>query len=433
MEVTLVYPSIRNAGFNTLGHTSESCWINHGLTSLSACLKKDKYKVRLLDFRDMKNWRDIEQWIKQDPATEYGITMATLDYHEAIKAAETIHKIKPHAHITVGGPHPSIMPEEVAQHKVFNHIIVGEAEVTYPELIQRPEAYNKIVKGDRPQLDLLPFEAREIFNLKKIFNSKNSSGKEWFPMPFINVISGRGCVWRCGFCKPGEDKIFGKFRMRSIEHFFGEIQKLDHQYHFQTLMIDDDSFTLFPNYTLAFCEMYEKKIHKPFYCQSRADFIVDNPDVMKRMKQAGLDTVFVGFESGSQRMLGFMQKDTTVEQNLEAAEICHRLGIKIWANFMIGLPTETKEEMTATMNMIKKINPWKPSGAFFTPIVGTHLYDYCKQNNLFVSEDPAILGSRNPSVPKIKGLDYPWMMKQMYPSPLWKRVAKKTLKTLKLH
>jgi hypothetical protein len=140
----------------------------------------------------------------------------------------------------------------------------------------------------------------------------------------------------------------------------------------------------------------------------------------------------IGFESGSQRMLDFMHKDTTVEQNFEAAEICHKLGIKIWANYMVGLPTETKEEMQATFDMIRKIKPEKPSGAFFTPIVGTELYDYCKQHGLMVSEDPAVLGSRNPSVPKIKGVDYKWLRKQMYPnSRLWKRVAKKVLKTVR--
>lgn len=83
-------------------------------------------------------------------------------------------------------------------------------------------------------------------------------------------------------------------------------------------------------------------------------------------------------------------------------------------------------------DMIRKIKPAHPSGAFFTPIVGTELYNYCKQNSLIISDDPAVLGSRNPSIPKIKGLDYRWMRKKMYPnSALWKRVAKKVLKTVR--
>jgi radical SAM superfamily enzyme YgiQ (UPF0313 family) len=433
MNISLVYPSIKNAGWSSLGNTQESLWINHGITSLAACLQRDGHTVKLLDLRDITSWGHFESLVKLDPALTYGISMATLDYHEAVKAANIIRQVKPNAEIIVGGPHPSICPEQVAEHRVFDHIVKGEGEVTLPNLAVSPDSYPRIVQAERVNLDDLPIENREVFNLKKIFNASNPyTGKQFFPMPFLNVISGRGCVFRCGFCKPGEDMIFGKFRMRSIDHFFNEIEYLHKKYDFQTLMIDDDSFTLYPDYTLKFCDLYEQRIGKPFFCQSRADFIVKNPDVIKRLKQAGLGMVFIGFESGSQRMLDFMHKDTTVEQNFEAAEICHKLGIKIWANYMVALPTETKEEMQATFDMIRKIKPEKPSGAFFTPIVGTELYDYCKQHGLMVSEDPAVLGSRNPSVPKIKGVDYKWLRKQMYPnSRLWKRVAKKVLKTVR--
>jgi len=425
-----VYPSIKNAGWSSLGNTQESLWINHGVTSLAACLQRDGHTVKLFDLRDITSWGHFESLVKLDPALTYGISMATLDYHEALQAANIIRKVKPNAEIIVGGPHPSLCPEQVAEHRVFDHIVKGEGEVTLPNLVASPDSFPRIVQAERVNLNDLPIEDREVFNLKKIFGASNPyTGKQFFPMPFINVISGRGCVFRCGFCKPGEDMIFGKFRMRSIDHFFNEIEYLNKKYNFQTLMIDDDSFTLYPDYTLKFCDLYEQRIGKPFFCQSRVDFICKYPDVMQRLKQAGLDTVFIGFESGSQRMLDFMHKDTTVEQNFEAAEICHKLGIKIWANYMVGLPPETREEMQATFDMIKKIKPEHPSGAFFTPIVGTELYDYCKQNQLIINDDPAVLGSRNPSVPKIKGLDYRWMRKKMYPnSKLWKRMAKKALR-----
>jgi radical SAM superfamily enzyme YgiQ (UPF0313 family) len=433
MNITLVNPSVRHLGWNNLGKNYESLYINHGLASLSACLKQQGHSVNLLDLREMRNWQQFTDAIHLSRTQIYCITMPTLDYHEAVQAATLIRKMKPKALIIVGGPHPSICPEQVSNEAAFDHVVIGEGEVTLPKLIVEPENYTRIIKGERVNLDLLPIEDRTIFNLKRIFNTKSPyTGKPFFPMPFINVISGRGCVFRCGFCKPGEDLIFGKFRMRNIDHFFNEIEFLNTKYNFQTLMIDDDSFTLNPDYTLKFCDLYEQKIGKPFFCQSRADFICKHPDVMKRLKQAGLNMVFIGFESGSQRMLDFMRKDTTVEQNFEAAEICHKLDIKIWANFMVGLPTETRTEMQATFDMIRKIKPAHPSGAFFTPIVGTELYNYCKQNNLIISEDPAVLGSRNPSVPKIKGLDYGWMRKKMYPnSALWKRVAKKVLKTVR--
>lgn len=437
MDVTLVYPCIRGTvGFNGLGKSFgsfDSLFINHGLTSLAACIEQCGKRVHLLDLRDLKSWSDVTNWIKKDPSKIYGITMHTLDYHEVIKVASIIRMLKPKSKIIVGGPHPSILPNEVSKETVFDHIVIGEGEIVFPELINNADKFDRMITGEHPNLDELPYEKREIFNLEKIFRTKlPPNSKPVISMPYINVISGRGCVWNCGFCKPGEDKIFGKFRMRSLDHFFGEIQQLNDTYNFQTLMIDDDSFTLHTNYVLAFCELYGEKIHKKFFCQSRTDFICKNIDIMKRLKQAGLDTVFIGFESGSQRMLDFMQKGTTVEQNFEAAEICKKIGIKIWANYMVGLPTETKEEMQATFDMIEEIKPDRRSGNFFTPHVGTHLFDYCKKNNLMISEDPAILGSRNPSVPKLKNLDYNWMRKKMYPGKkLWMHNAGKILRKIR--
>lgn len=435
MNVTLVYPSIRNfGGFNSLGKTPETCWINHGVTSLAAVLQQRGYKVRLLDLRDMRGWKDVESFIKSDGALHYGVHVPTLDFHEAVKVAIAIRVLKPSAKIYAGGPHTSICPEQVADIPYFDKIFVGEGEVTFPDALEHPDKYDRVVQCVHPDLNNLPYENREVFNLKKIFNAKSPyNGKPFFPAPFINVMSGRGCVWRCGFCKPGEDKVFGKFRMRSIDHFMGEIEQLNSKYRFKTLMIDDDSFTLNPDYVAEFCNRYEA-IGTSFFCQSRADFICRHPDIIKRLKQVGLDTLFIGFESGSQRMLDFMQKDTTVEQNLEAASICHRLGVKIWANVMVGLPTESRAEMMQTFEMVRKINPERPSWAIFTPIVGTHLYDYCKEHDLMLSNDPAVLGSRNPSVPKIKDVDYTWVRGQMYPHSnrgLVRRVAKKAIRTVR--
>jgi radical SAM superfamily enzyme YgiQ (UPF0313 family) len=80
---------------------------------------------------------------------------------------------------------------------------------------------------------------------------------------------------------------------------------------------------------------------------------------------------------------------------------------------MIGIPTETKEEVLDTLRMIRKIAPEYPALAFFTPSYGSYLYDYCKTNNLLLSDDPVLLGRRNPTEPKIKGVDYEWLTLQL--------------------
>jgi len=122
----------------------------------------------------------------------------------------------------------------------------------------------------------------------------------------------------------------------------------------------------------------------------------------------------VGFESGNQRILNLLRKGTTVQQNLDAAEICHKNGVKVWANVMFGNPTETREEVQDSVNMIKQMKPHAFSPSFFSPIVGTDLYDFCKEQDLLLSDDPAHTGVRSPTEPKIKGVDYPFLASVVY-------------------
>jgi len=411
MNVTLVYPCIRNFdGFNSLGKHHEGCYILHGLPSIAACLEQRGHQVRLLDLRERLSWDDVQSWITHDNSEVYGIYMSTLDYYEAKRVAEIIKHVKPKSKVIVGGPHPSIVPQVVSRDSEFDYIFVGEGEVTFPKMLEDLDSYPRIVEGEHPDLNSLPYEDREIFNMEKVLATKHPV----YPRPFINVISGRGCPFNCSFCKPGEDLIFGKFRMRSVGHLMGEVEMLHDRYHFNILMIDDDLFTAKPDYVMEWCDRYEK-IGKPFAIQTRADLCYKHPEIFKRMKEVGLGWVRMGLESGNQRVLNYMRKGTTVEQNYSAVELCHKLGVQVIVNYMLGLPTETKEEVMDTINMIRITKPEERSAAFYTPIVGTDMYDDCKKKNLLVSEDPTVLGTRTISdQPRLHGIDYDWIQKQMY-------------------
>lgn len=411
MNITLVYPCIRNfGGWNSLGRNHEGCFILHGLPSIAACLKQQGHNVKLIDLRERSGWNDVQSWIKHDDSQIYGIYMSTLDYYEAKNVATIIKNVKPKAKTVVGGPHPSIVPEVLAKDNVFDHIFVGEGEVTFPKMVEDLDSYPRIVVGEHPDLNKLPYEDREIFNMKKVLATKHPV----FPRPFINVISGRGCPFNCSFCKPGEDLIFGKFRMRSVDHLMGEIHMVHNMYRYNILMIDDDLFTAYPDYVFRWCDEYEK-IGVPFAIQTRADLCYRNPEMFKRLREVGCRWVRMGLESGNQRVLNLMRKGTTVEQNYGAVELCHRLGIVVIANYMLGLPTETKEEILDTIRMIKVTKPEQRSAAFYTPIMGTDMYDDCKKKGLLVSEDPTVLGTRSiTEQPRLKGIDYNWIQVQMY-------------------
>ncbi len=198
-------------------------------------------------------------------------------------------------------------------------------------------------------------------------------------------------------------------RRRSVDNVISELKMLRDTYNFRSFMFHDDCLTEDRAWVTEFCTKYRAEgFTQSFFCQSRADIITRHPDMVKMMRDAGLKGYFIGFESGNQRVLNFLRKGTTVDRNLEAATVCRQHGLVIWANYMMGIPTETKEEVMDTVNMIREIDPDYFSPSFFTPHPGTDLYDYCVENDLSLVADYDSY-RRNPTEPKIKGQDYEFL------------------------
>jgi radical SAM superfamily enzyme YgiQ (UPF0313 family) len=204
--------------------------------------------------------------------------------------------------------------------------------------------------------------------------------------------------------------IFGKgVRRAAPQTVIRELEELRDQYQFASFMFHDDCLTEDHHWVTEFCRLYQEEgFSQPFFCQSRADIIARHPDMVAMMAEAGLRGYFIGFESGNQRILNLLRKGTKVEHNFRAAEICRVHGLVIWANYMMGMPTETKEEVMDTVNMIREIDPDYYSPAFFTPHPGTDLYDYVAQQGLSLIENYDSY-RRNPTEPKIKGQDYEFL------------------------
>jgi radical SAM superfamily enzyme YgiQ (UPF0313 family) len=194
-----------------------------------------------------------------------------------------------------------------------------------------------------------------------------------------------------------------------VDNVIAELHELVEKYNLALFMFFDDCLTEDREWVTEFTEKYiAQGFDMPFFCQSRADIIVKHEDMAAQMAEAGLRGYFIGFESGNDRVLSFIRKGTTVEENLEAARICRKYDIKIWANYMLGLPTETKEEVMDTVRLMKEIDPDYYSPAFFTPHPGTDLYNYAVQHDLSRITDYDSY-RRNPTEPKIKGQDYEFL------------------------
>lgn len=416
MKTTLIYAGITGKGFDSTGQGMDSGWISHGLAILSAVAKKAGHQVDLLDLRALRGWDHVRQELVARQPRVCGLTMMSVDFNPVMECVRLIDQVLPETTIVVGGPHPTLMLDEVLAEDRIDYIVTHEGEISFPRLLDAIAAgappADRVLVGEPPDLEALPYSDHDLFldEWRKWgygLDSPEAPFVKELPPPFVTIIAGRGCRYNCSFCQPAERRIFGKkVRRRSVAHVMGELEYLRDKYGFASFMFHDDTLTEDRDWVLAFCDAYQAAgFTQPFFCQSRADIIVRHEDVVRRMVEVGLRGYFIGFESGSDRVLRLIRKGTTRELNLQAARICRQHGITIWANYMLGLPTETEDEIRATISMLKEIDPDYYSPAFYTPHPGSDLYDYCLEHDLSLITDHDSY-RRNPDEVKIKGHDY---------------------------
>jgi hypothetical protein len=170
-------------------------------------------------------------------------------------------------------------------------------------------------------------------------------------------------------------------------------------------MIHDDCLLEDRGWVLGFAEAYARELGQPWFCQARADIVAGDEDLIGALQEAGLVALSIGFESGSDRVLRLLRKGTTVAQNLAAAEVCHRHGIRIFGNYMLGLPTETPEEMMATARLVRDVGAAVNSVGVYAPSPGSDLYDHCRREGLLLSDKPSTY-RRDRLGGKVAGVDY---------------------------
>lgn len=403
----------------------DSGWISHGLAILSAVVREKGFQVDLIDLRTLRGWDHFREELAARRPAVCGLTMMSVDYNPVMRCVDIIKEVEPGVVTVVGGPHPTLATDEVLANENIDYVITHEGEIVFPRFLsalqegRRPAG--RLIQGEPPDLDSLPFSDHDLFlqEWRKWGYDLDSPEVPFVPElpgPFVTLIAGRGCRYNCSFCQPAERILFGRqVRRRSVSNVMVELEHLRDRYSFASFMFHDDTLIEDQEWVMNFCRAYKAAgFDQPFFCQGRADIIVRHEDMVQTMVEAGLRGFFIGFESGSDRVLRFLRKGTTRKQNLEAARICRKYSITIWANYMLGLPTETEEEIMETISMLKEIDPDYYSPAFYTPHPGSDLYDYCLEHDLSLIKDHDGY-RRNPDEVKIKGHDYrflKWALKE---------------------
>ncbi len=413
IKTLLIYPGISLCGFGQKNRSKsgEVQWINMGIGMIATCAKQAGFDVSLIDLRDLNNWNEFEEKIMTIMPNVIGISISYLDYKPAMFIIDMIKKIDQNIKIVVGGIFPSNFPDIFITNKDIDYIILGEGEISFVDLLEtlkNGKFFNRVIQGKIPNLDLLPFIDREFFNYQ---NELNCPFVPQQKRPVVTMIAGRGCPFHCTYCQPAENKIFqGQFRIRSPENVIAELKLLREKYAFNSITWWDDTFGINPKWIDCFCDLYKQEnFPANMLILSRADIICKNGAMIAKLADVGLKCLIIGFETGTQRLLDFLKKGVTLEQNYRAAEICRENNISIYATIMLGIPTETRKESENTIKMIQKIKPDILNLFYFNPIPGTEIYKFCVKNDLILRDDPFDISRTDDYKTKIKGIDYQYL------------------------
>ncbi len=221
-------------------------------------------------------------------------------------------------------------------------------------------------------LDTLPFPAWDLIDL-------NEYRKRWMRSTgyfSINIGTTRGCPFKCNWCaKP----IYGnRYNSRSPQNVVLELKMLKEKYQFDHVWFCDDIFGLKPGWVNQFADLVQQEnLAIRFKIQSRVDLLLEENNI-DALARAGCDEVWVGAESGSQKILDAMDKGTKVEEIYRATHLMQRKGIKPCFFLQFGYPGETKNEIEATMKMVFELMPHDLGISVSYPLPGTKFYDNVK-------------------------------------------------------
>lgn len=291
--------------------------------------------------------------------------------------------------VVLGGPESANYPDRYLD-RGADVVVVGEGEETTADLLPalatggphrlhgvlgivfRDEAGVVVATPERPKipnLDALPFPDRGAIDQAAYVDV----WRRHHGMGSVNLITARGCPYKCNWCSHA---VFGfSHRRRSAAGTADEVEEILERFDPDQLWYADDVFTISHKWLFDYAaEMKRRGLSRPFETISRADRMMKD-EVLATLKELGCYRVWIGSESGSQRVLDAMERGVTVEEVQWATKAAQRHGLEVGMFLMWGYEGETADDIAATVEHVKKTNP----NVFFTtvayPIKGTKYFD----------------------------------------------------------
>ncbi|HEX7846703.1 MAG TPA: radical SAM protein [Chitinophagaceae bacterium] len=295
-------------------------------------------------------------------------------------------------------------------------VILGEAEHTLAELLKainnkqtdflsipglafrQQDALIKTVRRTvMKELDELPFPAWDLVDIEE-YRKMWLKHRGFFS---LNMATTRGCPFKCNWCaKP----IYGnRYNSRSPQNVVAELKMLKEKFGFDHIWFCDDIFGLKPGWVHEFAALVEnEQLQFRFKIQARADLLLQE-DYIRDLAKAGCENIWMGAESGSQKILDAMDKGTTVQQIYKATGLLKQNNIHPSFFIQFGYPGETKEDIVRTIDMINELLPYEIGISVSYPLPGTLFYEkvkaQLKEKTNWTDSDELALMFRNTYAP----------------------------------
>lgn len=315
----------------------------------------------------------------------FGISCVTAGIGRGYGIAKFIKTKYPDSKVILGGIHPTVLPDEALQTGNVDIVVRGEGEETLDLLydaIKNKQDYSKIpgisfmedghvvhnpaarVFAD---LDLLPPFPYYLFE----------GHLDRYNFGFI--LTARGCPYDCIFCS--QRLISGRrYRYTSCQKVIDMLDLLINKYNQRSIVFLDDNFLVNKERIRELCNLIIRRgFHKKsiFHCQARGDSI--DTDSLRHLGKANFKYIGFGIETASERLMKLINKQETVQDNINAVKLAKKFGFKVTATFIFGLPTETKEERWSAYKLAKTLDIDFARFNNATPYPGTKLFEIAKE------------------------------------------------------
>lgn len=362
---------------------------------LSASIR-DKAEIRILDcLKEKYTYENFREYIQDFMPNVVGFTGFTMEINSILKCARIVKAISQSIITVVGGPHASTSPEDILSDSNIDFIFRGEAEAGFPVFIDNLKQ-NKINLSEIPglgyrekingevkiklnkiklveDLDSLPFPDYDLMKFTeypKLYLSRKH--------PAAPILTSRGCPFLCTFCSG--HRISGKkFRFRSPENVIKEIKHLKEKYNVKEIQIWDDNFTLDKTRAIKFCDLLIKeRMGIIWWCPNGVRMETLDYSLLKKMKESGCYAMVLGIESGSEQIQKDMKKNLDFNKLREVVKYAKKLDIRMQGFFIIGYPTESKEDILKTIELAKSLELDRATFGLFQPLAGSEIYSVLK-------------------------------------------------------